>query len=337
MAMMCGRRRRINNCIILTSINLIFAREHGIIYAVPAIANSIATGLETNPSVVEKLLQLEAENQQLTRHNTQLVERNTWLTEEINWFKSQMFGRSSEKSTAEVSPDQRMLFNEAEVLAAIAAADAQESTQTTNVDAHERQKQPGRKAIPEKFPRTRVVHDIPESEKVCPIDGTPPKLIVLQHVRPKYASGCKHGGVRIAPVPLQVLKSTKAPSSYHYMWVRAAGPLGRRMILFDYVPIASAFKQWLDEIVPGVPPKSALGKAIAYSVSQRPKLVRYLDHPEIPPDNNRVEQFETLLPWNVKQTLKQFATPAPSINQTRPDQPARLKSRMQLIETINAE
>lgn len=36
--------------------------------------------------------------------------------------------------------------------------------------------------------------------------------------------------------PLQVLKSQKAPSSEHYMWVRAAGPPRRRMILFDYVP-----------------------------------------------------------------------------------------------------
>jgi hypothetical protein len=205
--------------------------------------------------------------------------------------------------------------------------------------------------------------------------------------------------------PLQVLKSEKAPSSEHYMWVRAAGPPGRRIILFNYaptrnthalmqlltgpdgpyrgklvsdglkiydglaeawglllfgclahcrryyvqaekvgespsgrtlarvvikdhigelyrvereikalrerreqagqalaldevlqirqhksVPIAARFKQWLDEIGPGVPPKSALGKAIGYSLSQWPKLVRYVDHPEIPADNNRVEQ-----------------------------------------------
>jgi hypothetical protein len=55
------------------------------------------------------------------------------------------------------------------------------------------------------------------------------------------------------------------------------------------VPIAAAFKKWLDEVGPGVTPTSALGKAIAYSLSQWPKLVRYLDHPEIPPDNNRVE------------------------------------------------
>jgi transposase len=107
----------------------------------------------------------------LETKNLQLVERNTLLMEEVRWLKSQLFGRSSEKSSADVSPDQRMLFNEAEVLAAIAAADAQESTQI--VAAHERNAKPGRKAIPEKFPRKQVLHDIPENEKVCPLDGTP--------------------------------------------------------------------------------------------------------------------------------------------------------------------
>ena len=33
---------------------------------------------------------------------------------------------------------------------------------------------------------------------------------------------------------LQVLKSDKAPSADHRMWVRAAGPPGRRIVLFDY-------------------------------------------------------------------------------------------------------
>jgi transposase len=35
---------------------------------------------------------------------------------------------------------------------------------------------------------------------------------------------------------LQVLNSGKAPAADHWMWVRAAGPPGRRIILFDYDP-----------------------------------------------------------------------------------------------------
>jgi hypothetical protein len=33
---------------------------------------------------------------------------------------------------------------------------------------------------------------------------------------------------------LQVLKSDKAPTADHWIWVRAAGPPGRRIVLFDY-------------------------------------------------------------------------------------------------------
>ena len=39
---------------------------------------------------------------------------------------------------------------------------------------------------------------------------------------------------------LQVLQSEKAPSSEHYMVVRAAGPPGRRIVLFTYVPSRTA-------------------------------------------------------------------------------------------------
>jgi transposase len=35
---------------------------------------------------------------------------------------------------------------------------------------------------------------------------------------------------------LQVLRSDKSPTSDHWMWVRASGPPGRRLILFDYDP-----------------------------------------------------------------------------------------------------
>ena len=35
---------------------------------------------------------------------------------------------------------------------------------------------------------------------------------------------------------LQVLKSNKAPTADHWIWVRAAGPPGRRVVLFDYDP-----------------------------------------------------------------------------------------------------
>ena len=46
---------------------------------------------------------------------------------------------------------------------------------------------------------------------------------------------------------LHVLKSDKAPTSTHYMVVRAAGPPGKRIILYDYIPSRTweALKQLL--------------------------------------------------------------------------------------------
>ncbi len=50
------------------------------------------------------------------------------------------------------------------------------------------------------------------------------------------------------------------------------------------------FKAWLDKSVNQVPPKSAVGKAIGYSLRQWPKLVRYIDHGNLNIDNNRAER-----------------------------------------------
>lgn len=468
--------------------------------------NAQLTQLSRQKSQAEQRTEaLEHENAQLKAQLSQYCETTVLLKEEIAWLKAQFFGRSSEKvDAAEVSPDQRMLFNEAEVLAAIAAADAAERAPTP-IAAHERKKKSGSKVIPAQFPREIVPHDLPESQKVCPHDGTAlermgaeraeryhfeaPKLVVKVHERYKYSCPCCRQGVKIAPLsphilpksmaepsllahittakfvdglpltrqsqqfarlgldlgagtmgtwvntigaerlpPLinlmheaqlaepyvhcdettvQVLKSEKAPTSDHYMIVRAAGPPGRRIVIFTYAPkrnvetikqiltgpdgpysgklitdglelydlvaedsafaamtlcgclthcrryydqaakvtqlpsgqqlarvalkdylgkvffverqideqrqareraggvwsleetqkirqersapLMTGFKAWVDELSPGVPPKSALGKALGYTQSQWTKLSRFLEHPQIPAHNNRVE------------------------------------------------
>lgn len=55
-------------------------------------------------------------------------------------------------------------------------------------------------------------------------------------------------------------------------------------------PLLDQFKVWLDESVLRLPPKSAMGKAIAYSLNQWPKLVRYIEHGALAIDNNRAER-----------------------------------------------
>jgi transposase len=460
--------------------------------------------LEKNAELAARVKLSDEQLQRLQQKNEHLSERLMLLEEEVRWYKEQFFGRSSQKSPVEMAAEQKLLFNEAEVLAAIEAADAAHEARTTTIPAHERKRHSGgREVIPAHLPRKDIVHDLPNDQKHCEHEGVcwamerigeevseryhyePPKVWVERHVRPKFCCSKCHEGVHIAPCPvtilpksnasasllaalitgkfvdgmpiyrvcqqlqrqdvrlspgtagswvnavgeaalplinlmheellaqpfvqmdetyLQVLKSEKAPATDHYMVVRAAGPPGRRIILFTYepsrtvetlkslligpqgpytgklltdglelydmvaealslthlgclqhcrtyyhkaakvselpsgrnlarvaiedyigkvyaverhikelregrersggmlsldavlkirkersAPVMGAFKEWADNLLPGVPPTSALGKALSYTLKQWPKLVRHLEHPEVPVDNNYLE------------------------------------------------
>jgi transposase len=299
----------------------------------------------------ERSTQLEAlkkEVEQLKAERARYCERAVLLEEELRWIRAQYFGSVSQKQdAAAVNPDQRMLFNEAEVLAAIAAAEEAHQQRATKVDAHERKHTGGRKAIPKHFPRIPIEHDLPEEQKMCTKCPTPhplmrigherrecyrfepPKISVEEHIRWTYACTHTHehvitapnpptllpksmaspsllahlvtakfddnlplyrvsrqlersgmdlspgtagtwvntvGGEKVVPLikrlnagmfsasywhmdesPLQILKSEKAPSSDHYMVVRAAGPPGKRIILYDYIP--SRTKEGLKQLL----------------------------------------------------------------------------------------
>jgi transposase len=186
----------------------------------------------------ESLRQLKQSHEQLQAEHRQTLERKMLLEEEVRFLKDQLYGRSSEKLPGqEVSPDQKMLFNEAEVLAAIEAAEAADAQRTTTVAAHERQKRPhtgGREAIPPHLPRVEIPHDLPPHEKWCTHehegvcwakdcigreDGgeryhyEAPKIWVEKHVYLKYACGRCHQGVKVAAtVPSILPKSNASPS-----------------------------------------------------------------------------------------------------------------------------
>lgn len=456
----------------------------------------------------QRLKQIEQAYEQLKSEHQQTVERKVLLEEEVRWLKAQYYGRSTQSSdAAEQNVDQQMLFNEAEVLCAIEAADEAHRQRTTQIEAHQRKRSAdsGRKAIPEHFPRIPIEHDLAPEQKMCtkcvvphPLTRIgeeirecyrfePPKISVEQHIRPTYVCEELHeapitapappvilpksmaspsllahvikskfdlglpiyrvsqdlsryrinlgpgtlgtwvntvGGEKVVPLinlmgeellaapfmhidetPLQILRSDKAVGSDHYIVVRAAGPPGRRIILYDYIasrttaalkqlfvgpegpyqgkfisdgleryddiaaelkllhfgclqhcrtmffkarkvsqlpssrtlanaamvdyirpvyqveerikalreeyaargeglpleavralrqekskPILEKFKAWVDELLPGTPPMSALGKALGYTSRQWPKLVRHLEHGEIPVDNNYIER-----------------------------------------------
>lgn len=56
------------------------------------------------------------------------------------------------------------------------------------------------------------------------------------------------------------------------------------------LPLLNQFKTWLDKSALQVPPKTALGKAIGYSLRQWFKLIRYIDDGNLSIDNNRAER-----------------------------------------------
>lgn len=162
---------------------------------------------------------------------TALAVRVQELYEQIALARRRMFGRSSEA----LGTDQLRLglFNEPEALL----------PGTTEVDDHielppqqetgskPADKQPAkrargkRKALPPELPRIDVIHDLPESERLCAcgtpmveigqevseqLDIIPMQIRVIRHVRKRYACPDKAQAPVIAPKPPQVLPKSNA-------------------------------------------------------------------------------------------------------------------------------
>jgi transposase len=182
----------------------------------------------------ERLKAVEQANQELKSELAQKTERTVLLEEELKWLKAQYYGRSTQRAdVAEENPDQKLLFNEVEVLAAIEAAEQAHAARTTQVEAHERKRSPdsGRKAIPEHFPRIVIEHDLPAEQKMCtqctvphPLTRIgqekrecyrfePPKISVEQHIRLTYVCEERHEAPITAPVPPVILPKSLASAS----------------------------------------------------------------------------------------------------------------------------
>ena len=114
-------------------------------------------------------LSWEAERASLVAEKEMLRHNETCWRELVNILTAKRFGRSSEKW---VDPRQLTLdlFDEAEATAN-PPAEEEEETATTPGTGKPR-KRSGRKPLPATLPRVEVVHEIPESERVCGLDGS---------------------------------------------------------------------------------------------------------------------------------------------------------------------
>jgi len=67
-------------------------------------------------------------------------------------------------------------------------------------------------------------------------------------------------------------------------------PAEKLVIRKKTVPLLDEFKNWLDKTVNQVAPKTAIGKAVEYTLRQWTKLVRFCENGELAIDNNRAER-----------------------------------------------
>ena len=171
--------------------------------------------LKQLPDDVESLKSLVADqlvrNEQLSAQNQRYKAQVLSLQEQLNLAIARRYAASSEK----ISPDQYLLFDEAE-----ADTEVEWEDDKIIVPAHTRKKG-GRKKLPETLPRVDVVHKLCGDDLTCPHDGAvlneigektseqldiiPAKIQVIRHIRKQYACKCgqyiKTAGLPKQPIP----------------------------------------------------------------------------------------------------------------------------------------
>ena len=190
--------------------------------------------LESLPNSVHELkkmvLNLEAlhttvvheKNELIAKHHQKYVvieKKYNQLLEQLKLARLKRFGQSTETS------HQLALFDEADKPL---PPETKETLLTEEkVSTHKKRKAKGRRPLPANFPVEEVLHDIPETDKQCAcghprhrigeeiseqLKYIPAQLVVVRHIRPKYACRACEEGVTIAPMPLLLLpKSIATP------------------------------------------------------------------------------------------------------------------------------
>ena len=169
-----------------------------------ALRDMVTSLLDEKQTLVDEKQTLVDENQRLQRHAD-------WLLEQLNIQFAKRFGRSSEKS----DPAQLGLFDEAEEIDASAPEEESSEEETAPAAPKSKPKPKGRKPLPEWLPRKEIVHELPESERICALDGSvlteigrestelldiiPAKFQVIRHIHVKYGCSCCRRGVKSAP------------------------------------------------------------------------------------------------------------------------------------------
>jgi transposase len=167
------------------------------------LADPLPDDLQTAHQLIRELLETLSEQ----------IHLNEKLQHQLEQLLRQRYGRKTER----IDPDQLLLFAQ-EILAQAEPAPTPESTPEpapapTAPRAPEREGH-GRKPLPASLPRKPVWHDVPPEQRVCPdcgaertcigqevreqLEYVPASLVVLEHIRPKYACRACQAHVVIA-------------------------------------------------------------------------------------------------------------------------------------------
>jgi transposase len=173
--------------------------------------------LENLPTSIEELQKIIfLQKQEIADYKDRYVR----LLEKIKLERARVFSPSSEKNI--LQPD---LFDEPGIELPEEVKD--QIADGIEVKSHVRKKHPVRRPLPDYLPREVIVHDIPETEKVCScgehmvrigeaiseqLKYIPAQISVIQHVRPKYACKPCQENIKIASMPALLLpKSIATP------------------------------------------------------------------------------------------------------------------------------
>ncbi len=194
------------------------------------LADPLPDDLEAAHQLIRELLKTLAEQ----------IHLNEKLQHQIEQLLRQRYGPKGER----IDPAQLLLFAQ-EILAQAEATPTPEATpepvpDPTPAPSAAQKKGHGRKPLPASLPREPVLHDVPPEQRTCPDCGAertcigqevreqlefiPACLVMLEHIRPKYACQACEANVVIADVlPEPIDKGLPGPGLMAYIAVSKYG------------------------------------------------------------------------------------------------------------------
>lgn len=176
---------------------------------------------------------LKAMLRTLQQHNLLLTQQATLLTQQTELLSATIVEQKEKleqkehliaellkalrgKQRERINPDQLLLFEIGELEALIKEAD--QENKEDDKPPKKKPKPHGRRLIPDNLPQEVITHELPKSERLCPIDGkpmqpirweeskqldyVPARMKVIVHRRAVYACSVKHDEAKLITAPL---------------------------------------------------------------------------------------------------------------------------------------